>query len=138
MNKTIEITGIKLPPDHSSADLSAMVEKQCGIKPAGYIITKKSVDARKKHDVRLVYSVVAYWGDKPKADMLNVPKAHSNNRPIVVGSGPAGLFSAYILAKAGLSPLVLERGKNVHERKKDVAEFFKTGNLNPPLKHSVR
>lgn len=131
MNKSIEISGIKLPPDHSPADLSVKVEKKCGLKPDGYIITKKSIDARKKHDVRLVYTVLAYFGDRPKADRISVPKAVSSSRPIVVGSGPAGLFSAYILAKAGLSPIVLERGKSVHERQKDIDEFFKTGRLNP-------
>ncbi len=131
MNKIIEITGIKLPPDHSLQDLTDKIEKKCGRKPDGYIITKKSVDARKKSDVRLVYSVLAYFGEKPCPERLKVPKVQSDNRPVVVGSGPAGLFAAYILAKGGLCPIVLERGKKVSERKADVDHFFKTGRLNP-------
>lgn len=131
MNKVIEIRDIKLPPGHSLYDLSLKVEKECGKKPDGFIITKKSVDARKKYDVRVVYSLQAYFGSRPQEKRLNVPKAKSNKRPIVVGSGPAGLFAAYILAKAGLCPILLERGKKVHERKADIDAFFKTGKLNP-------
>ena len=131
MSKIVEITDIKLPPDHSPQDLAKKIEKACGGKPDGYLITKKSVDARKKNDVRLVYSVSAYFGEKPFSKRLEVPKCVSDNRPIVVGSGPAGLFAAYILAKAGLCPIVLERGKKVNERKADINNFFKTGKLNP-------
>ena len=131
MSKVIEITNIKLPPDHSNADLLAKIEKQCGRKPDGYIITKKSVDARKKNDVCVVYSAKAYFGEKPVTKRLEVQKVKADNRPIIVGSGPAGFFAAYILAKAGLCPIVLERGESVRERKNDIDNFFKSGKLNP-------
>ena len=55
----------------------------------------------------------------------------ANSSPIVVGSGPAGLFAAYLLAKAGLCPLILERGAPVEERIADVSRFWETGALNP-------
>lgn len=130
MGKTIEITGIKLSPDHTEKDLLAKIERELNKKPDGYLITKKSIDARKKNDVKLVYSVLAYFGEKPVEERLQIPKAKSDKQPIIVGSGPAGLFAAYILAKAGLKPIVLEQGKKVADRKKDVEEFFRTGKLN--------
>ena len=56
-------------------------------------------------------------------------KNHLTSRPVVIGSGPAGLFCAYLLALKGYRPLLVERGASVHERKKDVDRFWETGVL---------
>lgn len=108
------------------------------------VLTRQSIDARKKNDVHLVCSVkvrvkneqavlqrapkgVSLW--KEQSYTLPVAGHTSPLRPVVVGMGPAGLFAALSLAQAGLCPIVLERGRNVDERAEDVAHFWQTGQL---------
>ena len=62
---------------------------------------------------------------------FSVPRKALQTRPVVVGMGPCGLFAAYVLAKSGNPPLILERGERVEERAKTVEEFFRGGKLNP-------
>lgn len=104
-------------------------------------IYKKSVDARKKEDVHFTYSVdVEVSLDqqqivaKCKSNKASVVEPYtyempqnkrvSKFRPVVVGFGPAGMFAGLILAQAGLKPIVLERGKGIDERQRDVNEFW--------------
>ena len=103
-------------------------------------IYKKSIDARKKDNVHYNYSIDIQTNKKIKGvkqviiskqdlNSINVLR-QSNLRPVIVGSGPAGLFCALTLAYNGIKPIVIERGKKVEERKKDVEDFWKTGKLN--------
>lgn len=109
-------------------------------------IIKKSVDARKKEDIKYIYAVdvVVDQEDKilKKVKSPNVMKSKVNlyeytpegmqslaHRPIVVGTGPAGLFCAYMLAEYGYQPLVLERGADVDKRIQDVEQFWLTNQL---------
>ena len=109
-------------------------------------IVRRSVDARKKPDVRIVYTVdVAVDGNENKilkqsgckrASQANnkyykVPKCDKtpSNRPVVVGFGPAGMFAGLVLALAGLRPLILERGEDAVSRHEKVEKFWKTGQL---------
>lgn len=111
-------------------------------------IVKKSIDARKKQDIKYSY-VLAVKVKKEKQILrkLKNPNVCVYERkpysfipqgakplaypPVIVGMGPAGLFCALELARAGMKPVVLERGKPVEERVKDVEYFWKTGELNP-------
>ena len=106
-----------------------------------YIIYKKSIDARNKDDVHYNYTIDIKTSIKIKnakkveiniTNLNNIEaKRQSSIRPVIVGSGPAGLFCALTLAYNGIKPIVIERGKKVEERKKDVEVFWKTGKLNP-------
>lgn len=112
-----------------------------------YTIEKLSIDARNKEEIYYVYEVNV--NVKNELEILNRNKNNDvtltntkkyeikekgnlklNNRPIIVGSGPAGLFAAYILAEAGYKPIIIERGENIEKRVESVETFWKTGKLN--------
>ncbi len=147
----IRIREISLPPEHNVAQLS-FEAAQCLRVSASKIrrvkIIRRSVDARKKPDVRIVYTVdVAVEGNENKivkqsgckrasiapVSYYKVPKCavFPKNRPVVVGFGPAGMFAALVLSIAGLCPIVLERGEDAEKRHEKVAHFFQTGELDP-------
>ena len=110
-------------------------------------IVRRSVDARKKPDVKIVYTIdVAVDGNEQKilrqsgckrasiakTEYYKPPKGVvSQERPVVVGFGPAGMFAALVLAMAGLRPIVLERGEDAQSRHEKVERFFATGDLDP-------
>ena len=109
-------------------------------------ILKRSVDARDKRDIKLIYSVaVEVKNEKNIIRQLRNKKVSryevhkyaipvSAGRvkakpPVVVGFGPAGIFAAYALARAGLAPIIIERGSRCEERQRKVEEFWETGKL---------
>jgi len=123
------INSIKLPVDHTYEMLKSKADKKAGFVSDKIIIKKKSVDAR-GGSVSFVYSVDALKkGDEEEIHRLNVPKSECPYRPVVVGSGPAGLFCAYVLSMSGLCPIVFERGDRVDERTKKIDLFFDTSSL---------
>ena len=146
----IQITQLKLPYHHSAVDLEQKIRKTLklsGNQKFTYRIAKKSIDARKKPELFLVYSVQVSCenenGIVKKAKNASVsivkPKTYTLPQtgeeeltapPLIIGAGPAGLFAAFVLAEAGFSPILIERGKSVEDRQKDVEEFWKTGILN--------
>ncbi len=107
-------------------------------------IIKRSLDARKKEDIKYIYTVdIALQNEKKfplKGNASIAPKDKyqypvmgtkpMKNRPVVVGMGPAGLFCGLELAKAGYCPLILERGEAVEDRVKSVEAFWHTNDLN--------
>lgn len=110
----------------------------------GFTIEKKSVDARDKRDIRMVYRVRFSLEKHPKKHFKDLhalagdPRwglpariRHFASPPVVVGAGPAGLFAALALAEAGAKPILLERGDPVEKRRDKVAAFMKGGPLDP-------
>lgn len=98
-------------------------------------IAKKSVDSRRKDDVHFSYSLnLLMKGEKQeeKKDLLLIDnKKTIDKRPVVIGAGPAGLFAAYTLALNGFNPILLEQGKCIEDREKDVEDFINNRKLNP-------
>ena len=109
-------------------------------------IVKKSLDARKKDNVHYVYEIDIKVSSEDKilkklksTDIIKTPDERYiieltgteklENRPVIVGSGPAGLFAAYILAENNYKPLIIERGAPVDERVKIIERFWETGKL---------
>lgn len=112
-----------------------------------YKINKKSIDARNKKDVYYIYEVDILVGNEDDilkrnkhVDILKTPKEEYvipkigdkklNGKIIVVGSGPAGLFASYLLAKNGYKPIIIERGEKIENRVKTVQKFWDEGILN--------
>ncbi len=128
----LRITEVKLPLDHAPEAIETAILKKLQIAPAeliGYTIFKRSYDARKKGEITLVYILdVETTKEKEIRDRFKkdphisitpdmsyrlVAKAPSSNetRPIVIGTGPCGMFAGLLLAQMGFRPILLERGR---------------------------
>ena len=136
------VRGISMPLSHTPEALADAAAKRCGAPVTDLRILRRSVDARKKTDVHFVYHVQVTLTHRPRHFSDTVTPAapehtetiapwNAHEQPLVAGAGPAGLFAALTLAKAGAKPLIVERGQPVEQRSRDVAAFFAGGDLDP-------
>ena len=145
------INQVKLPYEHTNDELLLAAARSIGGKPSDITelhIVRESVDARKKPQIMKVYTLdIALKQEKTFASMIRkgkllrvkedayrLPKPGNTplaSRPVIVGSGPAGLFCALMLAREGYCPILLERGEPAPERQKKLNAFWNGGKLDP-------
>lgn len=120
------------------ASLLRIAASACAVQPAqitGYNILKKSIDARSRSQVWITLTLRVFIDEPFQAHQLlplELQDVHQAARKvIVVGAGPAGLFAAIRLIELGIQPIVLERGKDVRSRRRDLAAMNKEGIVNP-------
>ncbi len=152
----LRLTDIKLSLDHSEDQLRAAIIDRLGVDDGAllrYTLIRRAVDARKRSAIALIYtldielaneSVVLKNNNKNKYLSISPDTgyrfvAHApegvacsgRQRPIVIGSGPCGLFAGLLLAQMGFRPIILERGKIVRERTQDTWGLWRKSVLNP-------
>ena len=141
----LSLKNVKVPID-AKKDYEKIITDYLGITQdeiKSYKIHKESIDARAKHDFCYVYEFyVELVSEKKYLKNKNVTKvteekyefpqigfSNLENRPVIIGAGPAGLFASYMLAKHGYKPVLYERGEEIDKRVADVNLFWQTGNL---------
>jgi hypothetical protein len=151
-NPVLRLTEIKLDLDHSEAALKAAILRALGIPEPellGWHARRRGYDARKSGEISFVYTLdvevrdeaallkrlhhghhVTHVPDETYRYPVRAP-ANLKTRPVVIGTGPCGLFAGLSLARMGFRPIILERGKIVRERTKDVWGFWRERQLNP-------
>ncbi len=150
-SRMLRLNEIKLPLDHPETAIQDAILKKLNITAADlirYTIFKRSFDARKKGKIILVYIVDVETAKEkallqrfkkdphvvPTPDMAYRPVAQVSDhsvRPIVIGTGPCGMFAGLLLAQMGFRPILLERGKSVRDRSVDTFGFWLKKRLNP-------
>ena len=129
--KTISL---KLPTDFTTEMLQNRISRELRIKQFSFHIENKSLDARNKANIHWLVQVVVQseeikGGDEIKTEKLVIPYKNRKENVVVVGSGPAGFFAAFVLQKAGFNVTLIERGSQVDKRGKSILNFERTGNF---------
>lgn len=147
----IRVRNVFLDLEHTEKDLKIKLAKKLRINEdqiKKIQINKKSLDARKKTKIHYVYEIDVEIKNEDKIlnknkekDILKTPNEtyqckaigtkEMKYRPVIVGSGPAGLFCAYMLAENGFKPIIIERGEKIENRVVTVDKFWQERKLNP-------
>jgi uncharacterized FAD-dependent dehydrogenase len=148
----LRLTELKLPLDHDENQLKAEILKRLGIgaeELIAYTIFRQGYDARQRDAIKLIYTLdVELKNERAVLSRLQKDKQISitpetayrfvaqapkdlATRPVVIGTGPCGLFAGLILAQMGFRPILLERGKQVRERTKDTFGLWRKRDFNP-------
>lgn len=135
----VKIIQLSLPPAEAANErqIRKSIAAACGVVPkriTGYELLKRSIDARSRRGAQIILQVQVFIDEPPAQkipfdpelkDVTYAPSA------LIIGAGPAGLFAALRLIAAGVKPILLERGKDVRSRRRDLAAMNKEGVVNP-------
>ena len=126
----------KLPTSYDQDLLKKRIREMLKIREFTFQIENKALDARKKNDIHwqmrvLVTSDELKGGEPEAAPVLEIPYRTRKEKVVVVGSGPAGFFAAFVLQKAGFQTTLLERGQEVEQRARRIQTFESTGVFDP-------
>ncbi|MDW7653638.1 MAG: NAD(P)/FAD-dependent oxidoreductase [Nitrosomonadaceae bacterium] len=153
----LRLTEIKVPLNHVKYDLEVAILERIGVvadELVNFSIMRRSYDARKQGQIFFIYTLDVELRSKAKENAILKKLTNNSNillapdssyyfvtqaqqdqkqrvRPVIIGSGPCGLFAGLILAQMGFNPIILERGKTVRERTKDTFGLWRNGQLNP-------
>ena len=139
----LRLHDITLALDHEAAALPAAIAARLGAPPLHWQIVRRGVDARKRSAIKLVYSIDVTPAAPPPEHPKTVPApdmryrfvaeapAGFSERPVVVGTGPCGIFAALLLAQMGFRPIILERGQPVRPRTRDTWGLWRRNILKP-------
>jgi len=141
----LQINNIKLTPSQHENEIIKFINKKYGISASSFKVLKRSLDARNKNDIYYNFRILIELENNTAAKLLKfdeieeyqpvpVPetvKGSFHESIIIIGAGPAGLFAALRLIESGAHVIVLERGKRVEDRMKDIEILENTGVLNP-------
>ncbi|HUW38846.1 MAG TPA: NAD(P)/FAD-dependent oxidoreductase [Rhodocyclaceae bacterium] len=148
----LRLTEVKLPLDHPESEIRAAIVRRLGIAAAdlvAYSVFRRGIDARKSAAIAFIYTLDVELRDEagvlaalkddrhvavaPDTGYRFVARATPGlqSRPVVIGTGPCGLFAGLLLAQMGFRPIILERGKPVRERTKDTFGLWRQGRLDP-------
>jgi uncharacterized protein len=127
---------MRIAVNSSEDDIKKTIGKKEQLSVFSYQILRKSLDARNKRNIVWQYRIgidskEIHRGIKPEYQTIEIPKKKYNKTCVIIGSGPAGIFSALVLAEAGIKVTLIERGSKVETRSNSIANFEKTGQFDP-------
>ena len=122
------------PQDIGNADdINAVLSGKSEITKNKLVILKSYIDARKKPDIKICYRVTDEVQPDPSLPVFihKDKKFNNTSRPVIIGFGPAGMFAGLVLARYGLKPVIIEKGRDVDSRTRDVNIYKKDGIIDP-------